>query len=209
MNTELYNQLVKADAVCKKAYPYMEKADELEALGNSKLSYKTWYLKLISVVIGFLIADGILLIRVPLYIHIAIGIGVGAAGFFGLPALRKQLALKAAQPYYDRANEQIALAQQVFNENHDDVSILPEEYWYPLASEYIARMVQTERAHTVPEALSLFDEQLHRWTMENTQQEILAQQQAQTAHLRSIRRSSAVSAGANVANAIGNIASRL
>ena len=51
----------------------------------------------------------------------------------------------------------------------------------------------------------MFDEQLHRWKVEEANTSIVAQQQAQTEALKGIRKSSAINAAANVANAAANI----
>ena len=55
----------------------------------------------------------------------------------------------------------------------------------------------------------MFDEQLHRWKIEEANAEIVAQQKAQTANLNSIRKSRKVSAIAYTANAIVNISRKL
>ena len=102
-----------------------------------------------------------------------------------------------------------AAAQQIFDNNVNDLAFLPVDYWYPLATEYLVKVVQADRANTLAEALSMFDEQLHRWKIEEANAEIVAQQKAQTANLNSIRKSSKVSAIANTANAIVNISSKL
>ena len=102
-----------------------------------------------------------------------------------------------------------AAAQQIFDNNVNDLTFLPVDYWYPLATEYLVKVVQADRANTLAEALTMFDEQLHRWKIEEANAEIVAQQKAQTANLNSIRKSSKVSAIANTANAIVNISSKL
>lgn len=102
-----------------------------------------------------------------------------------------------------------AAAQQIFDNNVNDLAFLPVDYWYPLATEYLVKVVQADRANSLAEALSMFDEQLHRWKIEEANAEIVAQQKAQTANLNSIRKSSKVSAIANTANAIVNISSKL
>ena len=102
-----------------------------------------------------------------------------------------------------------AASQQIFDNNVNDLAFLPVDYWYPLATEYLVKVVQADRANTLAEALSMFDEQLHRWKIEEANAEIVAQQKAQTANLNSIRKSSKVSAIANTANAIVNISSKL
>ena len=114
-----------------------------------------------------------------------------------------------AQRAYDEGM-QLALrdeeeGKRIIDANRNLLSFLPYEYWYPMATEYILRMVQTGRAKTINEALVLYDEYLHRWKIENANAAIVANQQAQTYALQGIRKSSAVSAAANVASAAANI----
>ena len=59
-----------------------------------------------------------------------------------------------------------AAAQQIFDNNVNDLAFLPVDYWYPLATEYLVKVVQADRANSLAEALSMFDEQLHRWKIE-------------------------------------------
>lgn len=90
-----------------------------------------------------------------------------------------------------------------------DMEVLPPNYQYSIAAEYIYNCFVNQRANTMAEAINLYEEQLHRWKMENYQQEMLNMQIQQQRTLESVRRNSAVSAGANVASAMFNLASRL
>jgi hypothetical protein len=62
----------------------------------------------------------------------------------------------------------------------------------------LVKIVSAGRAETINQALTMLDEQLHRWKIEQTNDQILAQQQSQTAALKGIRTSSAINATANV-----------
>lgn len=93
--------------------------------------------------------------------------------------------------------------------NLEQVRFLPADYWYPMATEYLIKVVAAHRADSLKEALDLFDAQLHRWRVEEANNAILAQQQLQTAHLASIRTSSKISAAANVTNTLLNFANSL
>jgi hypothetical protein len=78
-----------------------------------------------------------------------------------------------------------------------------------MATSYLVKAIASKRVDNLGDALDRFDAQLHRWKVEEANANLLAQQQAQTAHLKSISTSSKVNAAANVANTVFNIASRL
>lgn len=113
--------------------------------------------------------------------------------------------LAAAWKY--QATEQAA-GEDIFARNLEKVRFLPADYWYPMATEYLIKVVAAGRADSLKEALNLFDAQLHRWRVEEANNAILAQQ-LQTAHLASIRTSSKISAAANVTNTLLNFANSL
>lgn len=91
------------------------------------------------------------------------------------------------------AKEQ-GVAQKIFDANAEALSCLPADYWYPLATEYMLKVIRAGRARNINEALDMFDAQLHRWKVEEANAQIMAQQQAQTEMLRSIQTSSAYNA---------------
>ena len=72
----------------------------------------------------------------------------------------------------------------ILEQNANIISVLPGDYIYPRATDYIARMVSAGRVGTIAEALSMYDEQMHRWQMEDAQNAILQQQMKQNAELR-------------------------
>ncbi len=89
--------------------------------------------------------------------------------------------------------------------NFEDLKFLPDDYWYPLATGYLIKIISTQRADSLKEALDMFDAQLHRWKVEEANAEIIAQQQTQTAHPKSIRTGSKINAAANVINGLNNM----
>lgn len=130
---------------------------------------------------------------------------------FGVGGYRAEKTALEAQisSLQKKAQQERDTAQQIFEENYEMLSFLPDDYWYPLATSYLIKAIASKRVGTLGEALDRFDAQLHRWKVEEANAALLAQQQAQTEHLKSIRTSSKVSAAANVTNTIFNIASRL
>lgn len=60
------------------------------------------------------------------------------------------------------------------NENMcNEVFFLPEKYRYHFAACYICEYVANGRANNLSEAMNQYEEQLHRWKMENMQEQLL------------------------------------
>lgn len=70
-----------------------------------------------------------------------------------------------------------------YAKNYDIIKVLPPDYRYALASDYILSTLRNRRADTIKEATNLFEDQLHKWRMERYQVEILNRQQAMNDHL--------------------------
>ncbi len=73
---------------------------------------------------------------------------------------------------YDRADRELKKFQQ---ENQFILDFLPQSYRNYLATLYMAKAVADERAESLKEAINLYEEQLHRWEMENINREIAIQ----------------------------------
>ena len=205
---ELTEKLIRADEVCNQTNGYLEEADRIESRKEKIVNKLMKADKVLSFIIGFLSWEiiGRALLKfhmnilgiIPPVLGISIGILFHKYAAGGL--------INRVSSGYDRKiQEQQGVAQGIFEENYDDMAFLPEEYWYPLATSYLINIAKTGRCRDLNEALDKFDEQLHRWKLEETNSEILAQQQLQTANLRSINTSSGINAAANVMNAIINL----
>lgn len=195
--TTLLGQLQQAHAVCCRTNVYFEKAAELEneAAALGFLSQKRKKNFIVANVIGVIVTMGSLLM------FTLIGIP------FVIIAQKKRA--KQADELRQQASREREHARDIFEENYALLSFLPVDYWYPMATEYMIKMVQTDRAANLPSALDLFDAQLHRWKVEDANAQIIRQQQMQTSQLQGIRTSSAVNAAASVANVAFNIARHL
>lgn len=84
-------------------------------------------------------------------------------------------------------NALIEKAKAIAAENAEVAAILPEEYRYPLITGYIRRLFETNRVSTINEALSMADEQIHRWNVEESQRALLAEQQNQSRMIKNIQ----------------------
>lgn len=60
------------------------------------------------------------------------------------------------------------------------LNVVPEHYRNNLAVAFMERAVRTGRADTIKEAINLFEEQLHRWSIEEKAQCLVEQNQLQT-----------------------------
>jgi len=110
----------------------------------------------------------------PVYLSF-IGIGVlyfPIALLFGIKKAKKDLEKAAA-----RSNELKQRIESVIKEKIEVISLIPEKYRYPLATSYLTEVIECGRAETMKEALNLYEEQLHRWRMENKMNEVLRKQQ--------------------------------
>lgn len=100
-------------------------------------------------------------------------------GIFGLKKRDKEI----FGAYYDysqddyqaRYDELKAEVNRFLLENMDHFTYIPEDYRYPMAVSCFIKYLNEKRAHTMPELLNLYDEQLHRWKMEDGQNQIQQQ----------------------------------
>lgn len=121
----------------------------------------------------------------------------------------RNISLKSLQNLQNYLNQVDSDIFNIVETYQHDIAVLPPNYQYSIAAEYIYTCLINQRASTMSEAINLYEEQLHRWKIENYQQQMVNIQLQQQRTLNSVKRNSAVSAGANVASAMINIASRL
>lgn len=81
----------------------------------------------------------------------------------------------------------------------DKITILPPDYQYSMAAEYIYSCLRNQRANTIGEAVNLYEDQLHKWRVENSLQQLNQMQKEQAASLRYIKATSGIAAAASVA----------
>jgi hypothetical protein len=76
-----------------------------------------------------------------------------------------------------RSGELQKRIEVIIHEKKEIISIIPEKYRYPLAVNFFAEVLENGRADSMKEAMNLYEEQLHRWKMENKMEQILKNQQ--------------------------------
>lgn len=199
--SELLQKLVEADKVCNQANVHYEKVTRLEAEKNVFLDKHKKLVR--NVIIACVLLDFFFGRFIPLSIVIISG---GGVLFY---KKKKNEIDRKENEFNNEINKENQLAQEIFENNLDKMGFLQIDYWYPMATEYLIKVVDNQRADNLNAALKMYDEQLHRWKVEEANQQVLQMQLAQTAHLNSIRKSSKVSAWANTANFIFNVSNNL
>ena len=215
----LLDALQNADRICKQANVHLEKSAQIEqeiaalpaVLKRAKtkgivIGVACWFVfSLVGAILNCVPAIGGFLKSVCSFAGIGIGVYLGMNIYKKAKAEADE---KLNQITKQMESEQ-AKAQQIFDANYDAPSFLHDDYWYPMATSYLIKAIASKRVATLGDALDRFDAQLHRWKVEEANAQLLAQQQAQAAYLKSIDKTSKVNAAANVANAFVNIANKL
>ncbi len=218
---ELLQQLKAADRVCQSANEHYVKADQMESQ-ISEVNGKIKKAKIKWIAIGLIAwwffggiismiytAINIMIIQLIGVILIIVGIVMDVKFCRGKYIKEKEGFDSEIANIQRQVQAERNIGQQIFEDNIAAMEFLPSDYWYPMATDYLVKTVQTGRASTLAEALDKFEEQLHRWKIEEANSQMVAMQQQQTAYLSSIKTSSKVSAAANVANAFINLSSKM
>ena len=198
-------KLVQVNTVCEEVYAHVNhKMDIEKKIENAQKGFRPWLLILMSLVM----AD-------VLYIP-SRNFFMGLIGFVGTPIVMILVKKASAKSKVEELKKGIQAEEEaikaIYAEKSDIIGYVPEEYFFPMATEYILRMVQTKRAETLNEALGMFDQYYHRWKLEQASEAALREQEAQTAALKGIRKSSAITAASSTvtaAAATANVIRRL
>lgn len=91
--------------------------------------------------------------------------------FAGIKSAKKQVR-KAIKEEYDCR----MTLEEFLKSNMELLNILPKNYRYPLAANFIAEVLENGRADSLKEAYNLYEEQIHRWKMENKMNELIKEQ---------------------------------
>ena len=212
----LLNALSFADRVCKEATPHFANAQALRQQDAEQKAGKIKTAKIIAIVGGILLCP--LAVNLPmlpfLWLNLeSLGQTFGLVGFcafvwFCVHSYKKykNKLLSSVTSTEKKARKEESTGNSIISQHGDALAFLPEDYWFPMATEYLVKVVRTGRAADLNGALDLCDTYLHRCRLEESSARILAEQQAQSEALRSINTTNKINAAANVANAIGNMA---
>ncbi len=208
---ELLISLQRADEVCAQTEVYFDRIDDLQKKRDifhvGKINWKRVIpgFILFVILIGVFAETQVFSSRAAEILFEDTIMILGIALFFGVRKLKKVIAGELDR----RIAVERTAVNKIFDENYDAVSFLPEEYWYPMATSYMVKAAACGRVTTIGEALDSFDAYLHRKKVEQFNADFLSEQQMQTAHLKSIRRSNKVNAAANITNTLFNIANNI
>lgn len=182
----LSNQLLEADKICKKAHSYFERANSLRQKRftrfrtiNAVLAFFA-IMAFFSIVVLTILAQGKVTLKDSLLLLAGIALVYYILSFLVKYSYDKEM---------ERVNRVDEKGMRILQENAEKLAFLPDDYWYPLATSYLYKITVSNRADTLNEALSMFDEQLHRWRMEESNAELATQLAYQTRALRGIQQS--------------------
>lgn len=115
------------------------------------------------------------------------------SGYF----LEKKKKKELQTEYIKKAIKQENEGKRILIENSEILSFLPSDYWYPMATEYLIKVVNAKRVQSLSEALDMYDLYYHRWKVENTNVKMLENQQSQMNYLNAIQKENEKNATAN------------
>lgn len=203
MNAQLAQRMRSAYQVSTEAYPHFYEAVTLQEEADiaAAKSYKTRkWLSIVAVVV----VSCLPYVGVPA----AIALGVFLYNDYKKGGFHDSVEA-ARQEGYDRAEEARQAGVAIMDAHDDVLEGLYGDYCTPVATEYLMSITAAGRVDTLNDALLMCDEYLHRTRIEEANSNMVAEQQAQSESLRGIRKSSAISAVANVTNTVFNIASQI
>ena len=183
--TKIITRLRQADEICIKAHEHLRLGKEILHRAEEYASKIPGRIKTSLILIGIAILAACISRKVKYFLLgyspiIVIFLVLGYFIFFSYPKRkRKELT--------ELGKREQTLGSKILSDNAEALSVLPYEYWYPMATEYIARLFETNRVDSIREALKMFDEQRHRWMMEKSQEKILAAQQEQISLLNEVK----------------------
>lgn len=98
---------------------------------------------------------------------------------------------------YNIASAENQLSDTIKN-SWQTLSVLPRDYCYFFAANYIYNVLINRRADSLKEAINLYEEQLHRWKMEQYSADLLEQSRQQQMTLNAIKRYEVANIAASV-----------
>ena len=217
--SELLNQLITAHTICAEAYTHFYRALDFENANIFIRRRRTFFI--VAAVLFLFFSLSFHMPIVPMFFQeisdnnltfikifrerhydfiLALGISLTLSIILFLLVLKPLRMTNIIEQNNENKKREIALGQKIFNDNINDLAILPPDYCEPKATTYLVKVVRDGRAYTINEALSMCDTYLHRERVENANQQMLTMQQQQSEYLRSIKTRSGIAAAASVDN---------
>lgn len=187
---ELLTQLYAAREELKTIYEYYDRANQMKEKAEKSLAgiekqKKSYYI------------CGICMILVAFPFGILISVLI-----FWLYRMKKKEAETQTEQCRASAAKEESVAEQIIIEKLDVLSVLPNDYWYPLAVDNIIKILQQGRASTLNDAMDRFDALRREWLMDQRYAEMSAELAQQSGNLASIERSSRINTAVNVGRAV-------
>ena len=106
--------------------------------------------------------------------------------------------LRKAEEIEMQLKKKTSEANKYIQQNIDILKLIPNKYWYPLATNYLVELIETGRADTLSTAFDKLEVQIHYWNMENSMKDQLKIQQTQADLLVGIAIATTVSAFSDI-----------
>ena len=78
-----------------------------------------------------------------------------------------KLMCKSSDRINEKINNKLLKAYSILNDIKHDLMLVPDEYWYSIAMEYIVDVIEDKRADSVDEAVNYYKSQLYNWKLNN------------------------------------------
>ena len=192
VSPELIKQVRDTNDLCHAAHTYYEKSQailsEIKDISASRrrrmpLGFITLGIATFFSLPAAMIGESVE--AIPLYLFLFGLIGFAIFWFVyvcGISLNRKETVIR------ERARKEQEKGEAVLQNNVDVLKVIPNKYWFPIATNYLLEMLATGRVSTLNEGLDKVDEYLHRMRMEEQQSAILTAQIMQLATLQRIER---------------------
>ena len=201
MEDTLLSKLTVAQGIIKdsdKHYDIADAAEQELQRTTKKYNHRMIAVVIIGLLVYILIPDDNFIISWLFKL-----IAIGAFGF-ALYYFYQEKAAKVKELIGQIRSER-QIGDDIINNNIEKLEFLQDDYWYPVAIDYIIKVVEAGRAGDLNQALSMCDEQLHRWRMEDANADIQNELKRQTGKLSSIEKIDAANATINLMDLINKL----
>lgn len=190
MNSELRDQLERSHFAYKEVEPRMIRVEELRKELKSCTEAKETAeksIKPLAYMTGLFVFTNILIVIISSEINVICMI---LLLIFGGCLLWSYYAIKNGEKVIPRDTPVLEEVENallnILEERKADMEFIPQGYQYTQATEYLLDVVSAGRADSLKEALAMYDEQLHRWKMEESQMAIIEQQRKMASSLNQL-----------------------
>lgn len=172
----------KVNDVVQDYYHHLDMVQKNKDLSEASKKSSSWFsFNKVDIIIAIVV---LLAMVLPINGFVELAIYVAAVCY---KTMERNSNKKKAEEYMNEAYKEMEIVKQIADENAEYITAVPADYRFPLATNYIYTLFRDNRVSNLNEALKMADEQLHRWKMENMNEQMLLAQQQQAATLQSIK----------------------